>query len=271
MSIQSLPQSDRIHYRTIFLSDIHLGSKGCQAARLANFLKFHSCDRLYLVGDIIDGWRMKSSGIFWPLAHTEVLRNILSMTKHGTEVVYVTGNHDEFLRRYSELKIGNVTLVDEAEHTAADGARYLVVHGDQFDVITRYHRWLAFLGDVSYQILLNLNLHLNRLRSRFGYGFWSLSAWLKYRVKSAVNFISDFEQAVVFQCRKRDFAGVICGHIHHAEIADYDGIKYMNCGDWVESCTALVENAQGQFRILRWRQADLDSNVVEIEPQRLSA
>lgn len=271
MNIQSLSEPGKTHFRTIFLSDIHLGTKGCQAERLVSFLKVHTCDRLYLVGDIIDGWRMQSSGIFWPQSHSNVLRRILTLTKRGTEVVYVTGNHDEFLRKYSELILGNIALVDEAEHVTADGKRFLVIHGDQFDVITRYHRWIAFLGDKGYSILIELNRFLNFFRSRFGFGFWSLSAWLKHRVKTAVNFISDFENAVVHQCRRRGFEGVVCGHIHHAEIAQYRGVTYMNCGDWVESCTALVEDEAGRFRILRWGQAPAGADVVEIAPQRLRA
>ena len=238
-------------YRTIFLSDIHLGTKGCQAEKLIDFLKLHACDRLVLVGDIIDGWRMKS-GIYWPQAHTNVLRRFLTLTKRGTEVVFVTGNHDEFLRRYSGIELGNLKLVDKYIHVTGDGRTCLVVHGDEFDVITRYHRWIAWLGDIGYTILLELNRHINRFRSRFGYGHWSLSAWVKHKVKRAVGFISDFETAVAHSCRKEGYDSVICGHIHHAEITDIQGIRYMNCGDWVESCTALVEDESGEFRIIDW-------------------
>lgn len=265
----------KTHYRSIFLSDIHLGTKGCQADRLLHFLKHHTCERLYLVGDIVDGWRMKSS-IYWPQDHSNVVRRLLTLSKRGTQVIYVTGNHDEFLRRYSDLTVGNLQLVDAAVHVTAGGERLLVVHGDEYDVITRYHRWVAFLGDVGYTFLLELNRHLNALRSRLGYGYWSLSAWIKYRVKRAVNFISEFEEAVIHHCRKQGYDGVVCGHIHHAEIRDLDGTTYMNCGDWVESCTALVEDEQGRFRVLDWSRAGtVADNVVplsaEAEPERLRA
>ena len=258
----------KTHFRTIFLSDIHLGTRGCQAELLTGFLKQHSCDRLVLVGDIIDGWRMKSN-IYWPQAHTNVLRRFFTLTKRGTQVVYVTGNHDEFLRRYSGMELGNLTLVDRYIHTTADGSRCLVVHGDEFDVITRYHRWIAWLGDIGYTVLLESNRHLNRLRSRLGYGYWSLSAWVKHHVKRAVGYISDFEEAVVHSCEKEGFDAVIYGHIHHAEIRDIAGTRYMNCGDWVESCTALVEDERGQFHILRW-QEEATANVFEL-PKQVSA
>jgi len=262
MNHANLREPGKTHYRTIFLSDIHLGTKGCQADRLLDFLKQHTCDELYLVGDIIDGWRMKSS-IYWPQAHSNVLRRFLTLTKRGTRLVYVTGNHDEFLRRYSDLAIGNIELVDEAVHETADGRRLLVVHGDEYDVITRYHRWVAWLGDMGYTLMLELNRHFNALRSRFGYGYWSLSAWVKHRVKRAVSFISEFEEAVAHHCRKQGYDGVVCGHIHHAEIRDLQGVRYLNCGDWVESCTALVEDEHGEFRIVDWGR-NASSNVVAL-------
>ena len=276
MNIRSIPEPGKTHYRTIFLSDIHLGTKGCQAERLLAFLKQHTCDQLYLVGDIIDGWRMKSSGIYWPQSHINVIRRILTMTKRGTEVIYVTGNHDEFLRDHSPLEIGNLKIVDEARHETADGREMLVVHGDQFDVITRYHRWIAWLGDIGYTILLELNRFLNRLRSHLGYGYWSLSAWLKHKVKRAVNYIGEYEDALAHHCRRNGYQGVVCGHIHHAEITDFDGVTYMNCGDWVESCTALVEDEQGRFQIIDWTtDAELmvngSSTVLPFEDERLSA
>lgn len=254
----------KTHYRSIFLSDIHLGTKGCQAEQLTAFLKQHSCDRLYLVGDIIDGWRLKSAGIYWPQEHTNVMRRFLTLAKRGTDVIYVTGNHDEFLRRYSDLQLGNIQLVDRAEHETADGKKLLVIHGDEFDVITRYHTWLAFLGEAGYNALLRLNRVVNAFRRRFGYGYWSLSAYVKYKVKKAVNFISEFEHAIAHQCRTKGFDGAVCGHIHHAEISDYDGIQYMNCGDWVESCTALVENDKGEFSIIRWADRALANEHKEV-------
>jgi UDP-2,3-diacylglucosamine pyrophosphatase LpxH len=241
----------KIRHRAIFLSDIHLGTRGCQADALLAFLKLHTCDRLYLVGDIVDGWRFRR-GFYWPQAHTNVLRRFLTLSKRGTRVTYVTGNHDEFLRKYSDMEIGNIALVDAAVHHTADGRRLLVVHGDSFDVITLYHRWVALVGDVGYTLLLVLNNHLNRWRARFGFGYWSLSAWVKRRVKRAVNYVSSFEASVSHHCRQQGYDGVVCGHIHHAEITSYDDVSYLNCGDWVESCTALVEDDRGQFRIIRW-------------------
>ena len=239
------------HYRTIFLSDIHLGSRGCRADRLLDFLKSHSCDRLYLVGDIVDGWRMKRS-LYWPQSHSNVVRRVLTLAKRGTEIVYVAGNHDEFLRRYSDHQFGNIVLCDRAVHVRPDGERYLVIHGDEYDVITRYHRWIAWLGDIGYSVLLEINRFNNWVRERLGFGRWSLSAWVKHRVKRAVNFISEFEVGVAQDCAREGFDGVICGHIHHAEIRDIGGIRYLNCGDWVESCTALVEDEAGNIEILDW-------------------
>lgn len=250
-TLYAIREPSKTHYRTIFLSDIHLGTRGCRADLLLEFLKLHTCDRLYLVGDIIDGWRL-SKGFYWPQEHTNVMRRFLTLSKRGTHVTYVTGNHDEFLRKYSEMEIGNIRLVDEAVHRTADGRRLLVVHGDAYDVVTRYHRWVALLGDLGYGWLLALNGHLNRWRARFGYGYWSLSAWVKYRVKRAVSLVSGFEEAVSHHCHQQGYDGVVCGHIHHPEITDYEDVRYMNCGDWVESCTALVEDERGIFHIIRW-------------------
>ena len=248
-----LAEGQKVRYRTLFLSDLHLGSRGCQADALTAFLKAHECDRLYLVGDIIDGWRLKRS-LYWPQSHSNVLRRLLTLTKRGTEIIFVTGNHDEFLRRYSDHSFGNLKLVDRAEHRTADGRRFLVIHGDEYDVITRYHRWIAFLGDVGYNFLLSVNRVNNWVRERLGFGRWSLSAWVKHRVKRAVNFISDFEGAVAHACEREGFQGVICGHIHHAEMRRIGASEYLNCGDWVESCTALAEDDQGQMHLLYWRE-----------------
>ncbi|MFB8828309.1 UDP-2,3-diacylglucosamine diphosphatase [Azotobacter sp. CWF10] len=263
-------QTDKQSVRTLWISDVHLGTRDCKAEHLASFLKRYHADTLYLVGDIIDGWRLRS-GIYRPQAHTNVIRRLLTMSKRGTTVIYVTGNHDEFLRRYSALMLGNIHLVDEAEHVTADGRRLLVIHGDQFDVVTRCHRWLAFLGDSAYGFTLILNRWLNHWRERWGYGYWSLSAFLKYKVKTAVNFISDFEEAIAHECQRRGFNGVVCGHIHHAEIRRMGGVEYLNCGDWVESCTALIEHWDGTIELYRLteeqallvRQGTALANVVE--------
>lgn len=255
------------HYRTIWLSDIHLGTRGCQADALLRFLKVHHCDRLYLVGDIIDGWRL-ASGVYWPQSHSDVLRRFLTLAKRGTEVCYITGNHDEFLRRYSDLLLGNIHLVDRAEHETADGRRLLVVHGDEFDVITRYHRWIAGLGDLGYTALLGLNRLNNAIRERLGFGRWSLSAWVKQRVKRAVSYISEFEVALARECQQRGYDGVVCGHIHHAEIRRIGQVEYLNCGDWVESCTALVEDASGQISIVHWQSEEASRTVVSLREDR---
>ncbi|MCC5888160.1 MAG: UDP-2,3-diacylglucosamine diphosphatase [Gammaproteobacteria bacterium] len=251
------------HYRTIWLSDIHLGTRGCQADVLLDFLKHHTCDRLYLVGDIIDGWRL-SSTLYWPQSHSNVLRRFLTLAKRGTEITYVTGNHDEFLRRFSDHSFGNIRLVDRAVHQTADGKSLLVVHGDEYDVITRYHRWIAWLGDIGYQFLLEVNRVNNAIRERLGFGRWSLSAWVKHRVKRAVNFISEFELAVARECEREGFDGVVCGHIHHAEIRNIGPIRYLNCGDWVESCTALVEDRGGEIRVLNWTESDGAEKVIAL-------
>ncbi|WP_235584672.1 UDP-2,3-diacylglucosamine diphosphatase [Thiomicrospira sp. WB1] len=238
-------------YRSIFISDVHLGSKGAKAEFLADFLKYHQCDKLFLVGDIIDGWRLKKR-IFWPQTHTNVIRRILTKAKRGTEVVFVTGNHDDFLRRYSGIDFGNIQLTDEAEHETLNGDRLLVVHGDKYDSVIQTQKWLAVVGDWGYETLVVLNRYFNRLRQKFGMGYWSLSAYVKQKVKSAVSFITAYEEAVVKDCREQGYDGVVCGHIHHPEIRKIDEIDYYNCGDWVESCTAMVETASGELKLLKW-------------------
>ncbi|NBF01511.1 UDP-2,3-diacylglucosamine diphosphatase [Pseudomonas sp. Fl5BN2] len=255
--------------RTLWISDVHLGTRDCQAEHLARFLKGYHADRIYLVGDIIDGWKLRG-GMYWPQAHTNVIRRLLTMSKRGTEVIYVTGNHDEFLRRYSKLILGNIQLVDEAVHVTADGRHLLVIHGDQFDVITRYHRWLAFLGDSAYEFTLTLNRWLNHWRARYGYGYWSLSAYLKHKVKTAVSFISDFEEAIAHECVKRELHGVVCGHIHHAEIRKVGEVDYLNCGDWVESCTALIEHWDGTIELYRLAEAQAREAQLKAEQVKMA-
>ena len=259
------------HSRAIFLSDIHLGTKGCQADALLDFLSEHTCDHLYLVGDIVDGWRLQSS-FYWPTQHTAVVKRFLEMANSGTKVTLVTGNHDEFLRQYTDLQLDNLSMVDEAEHISAAGERLLVIHGDQFDIVTRYHKWLAIVGDVGYCMLLVLNRWLNEARRRFGLGHFSLSAWVKHRVKQAVNFIGQFEESVAHHCRQRKFDGVVCGHIHHAEIRQIEEIQYLNCGDWVESCTAVIEDQLGEFSIVRWNEYEpSQDNVISLPEAGLLA
>ena len=242
---------ERKHLRSIWISDVHLGTRGSKAEFLCEFLKYHDCDTLYLVGDIIDGWQMKGK-TYWPQAHVNVIRRVLTRAKRGTNVVYVTGNHDEFLRRYSGMSFGNVHLVDEYVHVTPKGERFWVIHGDAFDSIVCNKKWLAMLGDVAYETLLKANTVFNRMRKLFGMRYWSLSAYVKFKVKRAVAFIDDFETTLARECQKRGYQGVVCGHIHHPELTMIDGIRYGNSGDWVESCSALVEEADGTLKIIQW-------------------
>ncbi len=238
-------------HRTIFISDTHLGTRGCKAGALADFLAHNSCDTLYLVGDIVDGWRLKHRW-YWPEAHDRVLAEVLHKIDTGTRVIYVPGNHDEMLRDYCGREIAGVELIRETIHETADGRRLLVLHGDQFDGVIAYARWLAFLGDWAYTRALELNEVCAGIRKALGLPYWSLSSYLKQKVKNAVEYICRFEDAVVQEARARGLDGVVCGHIHHAAIRRIDGCLYLNDGDWVESCTALTEDAAGNLEILHW-------------------
>ena len=241
-------------YRSIFISDVHLGTRSCKAELLNNFLKHNKCDNLYLIGDIIDGWKIQQNKWRWQQSHTNVIRRILGHAKRGTKVVYLTGNHDEFFRPLIPygLHFGNVELLNHACHVGVDGKKYLVVHGDMFDGITRLAPWLTILGDKAYDFVLNLNTHFNSIRRRLGFNYWSLSRYLKQRVKKAVDFIFQFEKNITNYCRKKGYQGVICGHIHSPQIKQVDDIIYMNDGDWVESCSALVEHETGEWEIVYW-------------------
>jgi UDP-2,3-diacylglucosamine pyrophosphatase LpxH len=243
-------------YKTIFISDVHLGTKDCKADYLDNFLKNNSCETLYLVGDIIDAWKIQQNKMKWKQSHTDVIRRILKLAKKGTQVIYVAGNHDEFLRPMIPYaaSFGNVKICNQITHTGIDGKKYLVVHGDLFDGITRLAPWISFLGDRAYDIILNINSRFNWMRHRLGFGYWSLSKWLKHRVKKAIDFIFMFEKTITAYAKKRGFDGVICGHIHHAEIKTIDDIIYMNDGDWVESLTSLVEHHDGTWEIITWKE-----------------
>ena len=269
---KTLKQKQEKHvnrYRTIWLSDVHLGTPGCKAEFLVDFLKRNECETLFLVGDIIDGWKLRGSW-YWPQEHTNVIRKVLTKAKRGTKVYYVTGNHDEFLRKFVDyrLEIGNIHLINEMVHTTADGRRLLVLHGDFFDVITRYHRWLALAGDFAYEATMQANFWFNRARRLLGMPYWSLSAFAKERVKTAVNVVSQFESSVAHECRRRGLDGVICGHIHHAEIRQIEGVTYHNCGDWVESCTALTEDFNGKLSIVRWVEIDHLNESPKVTPLR---
>ena len=241
-------------YRAVWLSDIHLGTRGCKAEFLLDFIRNNDADHIYLLGDIIDGWRLRRSW-YWPRQHNDVVQKILRQARKGTRVVYVPGNHDEFLRNYLDLWFGGIQIQEEPLHTTKDGRRILMLHGDRFDGVVRYAKWLAMLGDWSYEVALTVNHYFNLVRRRLGYPYWSLSAFLKHRVKNAVNFISDFERLVADEARRRDIDAVVCGHIHKAELRYIGDTLYCNTGDWVESCTAMVEGHQGVLSILHWADA----------------
>jgi UDP-2,3-diacylglucosamine pyrophosphatase LpxH len=238
-------------YRTIWISDVHLGTKGCKAEFLLDFLRHTESRYLYLVGDIVDGWQIKKSW-FWIQSHNDVIQKVLRKARKGTRVVYIPGNHDEAMREYAGIRFGGIRVACRAIHELADGRRFLVMHGDEFDAVTTQAKWLAQLGHTAYGFVLNLNRWFNYWRRKLGYPYWSLSAYLKHRVKNAVGFISDFSEAVAERARREQVDGVVCGHIHKAEIKDVEGVQYCNDGDWVESCTALVEHFDGRLEILDW-------------------
>jgi UDP-2,3-diacylglucosamine pyrophosphatase LpxH len=239
------------HYRSVWISDLHLGTPGCQALALLGFLKHFDSEHLFLVGDIIDGWQLRRSW-YWPQAHNDVVQKLLRKARKGTRVVFIPGNHDEFARRYLGHDFGGIEVAEDWLHETADGRRLWIIHGDLFDGVIQCAKWLAHVGDSLYELTLRLNRHLNSLRARVGLPYWSLSKYLKFKVKRAVNFIGDYEVAVAREARRRGAHGVVCGHIHHAELREIDGITYANDGDWVESLTALVEHADGRLEIIDW-------------------
>ncbi|MHC4378492.1 MAG: UDP-2,3-diacylglucosamine diphosphatase [Planctomycetota bacterium] len=238
-------------YRTIWISDLHLGTRGCKAEMLLDFLRRTRSEKLYLVGDVIDGWRIRRSP-YWSAAQGEVVRNLIKKTREGTHVVYLPGNHDESVRGFLGLQFAGIDVHEEVVHETADGKRLLVLHGDQFDSVMLSHRWLAFLGDHAYRFALWGNHWFNVARRTLGYNYWSLSAYLKHKVKNAVDFIFKFEEMLADHARKSGLDGVVCGHIHQAELKEVHGVLYANDGDWVESCTALVEHFDGRLEILDW-------------------
>ena len=244
-------KGDVKNYKTIFISDIHLGSKACQAELLLDFLKHNDSEKLYLVGDIVDGWRLKRKW-YWPQSHNDVVQKILRKARKGSEIIYVPGNHDEGLRRYIGTHFGGIEVRPTDIYEAVNGDKYLVLHGDSFDNVMLYARWLAYVGDHAYDLVLRLNTVFNGLRRLMGLRYWSLSSYLKIKVKNAVQFISEFERVLANEAQKAGVQGVICGHIHHAEMKQYGDIIYMNDGDWVESCTALVEHFDGTWEIIFW-------------------
>ena len=244
----------RHRYRAIFISDVHLGTRGCKSELLLEFLRETDSQYLYLVGDIVDCWRLKRSW-YWHQSHNDVVQKLLRKARKGTQVVYLPGNHDELGRDYVNMQFGGIWVMADTMHVTADGRRLLVLHGDAFDGVVTYAKWLAILGDHAYTLALSLNHLLNRARLAMGMEYWSLSAFLKSRVKSAVGFVCAFEEAVAAEAKRRAADGVVCGHIHKAEIREIGGVLYCNDGDWVESCTALVEHWDGRLEILDWSRA----------------
>jgi len=249
----AMPGPKPRRYRSLFISDIHLGSKAAKADFLIDFLRHHEAAKIYLVGDIVDGWRLKRSW-HWPQSHNDVVQKLLRQARKGAEIVYVAGNHDEFLRLFQGVHFGGIVVCDRVVHEAADGRRYLVIHGDQFDTIVHNVRWLAYLGDRAYDAAILVNRVVSRVRGLFGLSYWSFSSWAKVKVKKAVNFIWAFQEVLCEEARRSDVDGIICGHIHHAVIEHLGDVTYINTGDWVESCTAVVEHFDGRFEILRWAQ-----------------
>jgi UDP-2,3-diacylglucosamine pyrophosphatase LpxH len=258
-----LAKQDRItRHRAIFMSDLHLGTRSCQAELVLDFLRHNEADTFYLVGDIVDGWRLRG-GWYWPQSHNDVMQKLLRKVRRGAHMVFIPGNHDEFARQFFGLSFGGIEIRRNAVHTAADGRRYWVTHGDEFDVVVRHAKWLAFFGDWAYDAAIFINTHFNRARRLLGFGYWSFSAWAKLKVKNAVNFIGAFERELAAEARKRGADGVICGHIHHAAVRQIDGVTYVNTGDFVESCTVVVERDDGKMEIVRWAKLEPRGSTLE--------
>ncbi len=253
-----------VHYRTLFVSDVHLGKRGCQAELFLDFLRRNDADTIFLIGDMIDGWALRKSW-FWPQSHNDIVQKVLRKARKGARVVFVPGNHDEFARDYGGMSFGGIEVADAVVHQLADGRRFLVIHGDQFDVVVTHARSIALLGDWAYELALFLNHWFNRARRALGFPYWSFSAWAKLKVKDAVGFIGAFEATLSEEARRRGCDGVVCGHIHHAVIRDIGGVTYVNAGDFVESCTAVAEHDDGRLTILHWA----DDRAVSDEPRRV--
>jgi UDP-2,3-diacylglucosamine pyrophosphatase LpxH len=238
-------------YRTLFISDVHLGTRACQAGPLLEFLKRYDADQYYLVGDIVDFWRIKRAP-HWPQTHNDVVQRLLRKARKGARFIYIPGNHDETLRSYCGQHFGGIEFKLNDVHVTADGRRFLIMHGDEFDVVIKYVKWLAFLGDWAYVLALSVSGGFNLVRRKLGFSSWSLSSYLKHKVKTAVNYIGDFETALSGEAKRHNAEGVICGHIHFAAMRKIDGVSYINCGDWVESGTAVGETFDGKFEIIRF-------------------
>ncbi|MGH1350443.1 MAG: UDP-2,3-diacylglucosamine diphosphatase [Methyloligellaceae bacterium] len=263
--------TSEVHYRTLFISDIHLGTKDSQAEAFLDFFKHYSADKIYLVGDIVDFWKIQRRGAHWPQAQNDVVQKLLRAVRKGTEMVYIPGNHDEALRDYCGTHFGGIEIMLQDIHETADGKRYLIMHGDEFDVVVKYSKWLAHLGDWAYEVALRMNRYFNFFRRKTGRPYWSLSAFLKKKVKGAVNFIGDFENSLAREAQTQKVDGIICGHIHTAAMRDIKGVHYINTGDWVESCTAVGETFDGKFEMIDWMSEVETRHAQEQQPQKLNA
>jgi UDP-2,3-diacylglucosamine pyrophosphatase LpxH len=261
-------QGRRRRYRSIWISDIHLGTRGCNARMLIDFLDSTDSETMYLVGDIIDGWRLRKSW-YWPSLHNDIVWRVMKRAKRGTRVIYIPGNHDEMFRQFTGLTFGGIEIRRQAIHQTADGRKLLVLHGDEFDTVVMCHRWLAFFGDAAYGLLLRLNVGINAIRRWLDLPYWSIAKHAKHKVKNAVEFISRYEEALAHEARARGVDGVVCGHIHTAEVRDFDGVAYYNDGDWVEGCTALVEHFDGRMEVLHWADEIAARNAPDV--RRLAA
>lgn len=252
--------------RSIFLSDIHLGTKACQAEHLLEFLKQYSSENIFLLGDIVDLWSMKRGGVYWTAAQNTFVQKMLRRSRHGENVIFIPGNHDEAIREYAGSAFGDVKVLQEHIHVAADGRRYLLIHGDEFDQVTLHHKWVAILGDIAYNVLVNLNIYLSWMRRTLKItGYWSLAGYAKRKIKTAVSFIFDFEDSVIRHVHDRGLDGAICGHIHWPMIKNINGLTYINCGDWVDSCTAIVEHFDGRMELIYWKGSTESSPTLSIE------
>ncbi len=255
-------------FRTLFISDVHLGSKAAKTDYLLDFLRANEAETIILVGDIVDGWRLKRSW-YWPQACNDVVQKLLRKARKGSRIIYIPGNHDEFMRDFPGVHFGGIEVAQRHMHEGADGQKYLVLHGDEFDVVVRNARLLAYLGDWAYDMAILVNIGLSAVRRRLGLPYWSFSAWAKLQVKHAVNFIGEFQRVVAEEARRENADGVICGHIHHAVIEDIGGVRYINTGDWVESCTAIAEHHDGTMELITWRElsgvAAVREDTTEVE------
>ena len=267
-ALSSVPAADpaddpdtSYQFRTLWLSDIHLGTRDCKADALLELLRHCHAETIYLVGDIIDGWQLRK-GWYWPQAHNDVVQKLLRKARKGCRVIFIPGNHDEFARHYVGLHFGGIEVLSDVVHVTVDGTRLWIVHGDWFDGVVMHAKWLAHLGDQLYIFTLKLNRWLNHVRHRLGFSYWSLSQYLKGKVKNAVSYISSFEQLLAEEAARRQCEGVVCGHIHRAELRHIGCTLYANCGDWVESLIAVAEQHDGAMQLLMWKSATSSPQVL---------